>query len=115
MVKSPPSMGKVAEEDGARTLETEEGSEKRNVIPEEIILQPVTEGVNSSISTVEVIDKSFEREHTGTNVEVATKGEKGKQNVKDEILALVQSNKSGHVEGKQDELTTVASKPLKEV
>ncbi|KAB1200190.1 hypothetical protein CJ030_MR0G007881 [Morella rubra] len=43
--------GKVAEEDGARTLETEEGSEKRNVIPEEIILRPVTEGVNSSISS----------------------------------------------------------------
>jgi len=103
--------GKVAEENEPKTLETEEGNGKRNVIPEESTPPVIEKDVGSSISTAEFIEKSFEGKSTGRDVEEQNKGE---QNVKDETLALGGTNKDEHVEENQAQATTVVSKPLEE-
>ena len=95
---------KVAEENEAKTVETEKENEQRNSIPEES--SPIKEGdINSSISTAEVIEKSYEGENTGRNVE-AIEENKGEQNVEDKIPALAETDKDEHLEVKQAEVST---------
>ena len=95
---------KVAEENEAKTVETEKENEQRNSIPEES--SPIKEGdINSSISTAEVIEKSYEGENTGRNVE-AIEENKGEQNVEDKIPALAETDKDEHLEEKQAEVST---------
>ena len=95
---------KVAEENEAKTVETEKENEQRNSIPEES--SPIKEGdINSSISTAEVIEKSYEGENTGRNVE-AIEENKGEQNVVDKIPALAETDKDEHLEVKQAEVST---------
>ena len=95
---------KVAEENEAKTVETEKENEQRNSIPEES--SPIKEGdIDSSISTAEVIEKSYEGENTGRNVE-AIEENKGEQNVEDKIPALAETDKDEHLEEKQAEVST---------
>ena len=95
---------KVAEENEAKTVETEKENEQRNSIPEES--SPIKEGdINSSISTAEVIEKSYEGENTGRNDE-AIEENKGEQNVEDKIPALAETDKDEHLEVKQAEVST---------
>ena len=95
---------KVAEENEAKTVETEKENEQRNSIPEES--SPIKEGdINSSISTAEVIEKSYGGENTGRNVE-AIEENKGEQNVEDKIPALAETDKDEHLEVKQAEVST---------
>ena len=95
---------KVAEENEAKTVETEKENEQRNSIPEES--SPIKEGdINSSISTAEVIEKSYEGENTGRNDE-AIEENKGEQNVEDKIPALAETDKDEHLEEKQAEVST---------
>ncbi|XP_050273353.1 uncharacterized protein LOC126716576 [Quercus robur] len=95
---------KVAEENEAKTVETEKENEQRNSIPEES--SPIKEGdINSSISTAEVIEKSYEGENTGRDVE-AIEENKGEQNVEDKIPALAETDKDEHLEEKQAEVST---------
>ncbi|XP_059457346.1 uncharacterized protein LOC132187161 [Corylus avellana] len=99
--------GKVAEENEAKNVETEEGNGKRNVKPEEST-PPVKE---KDADTAEFIEKSFEGRSTGRDVEEENKGE---QNVKEETPALGGTNKDEHVEENQAQVTTVTSKPVEE-
>ncbi|KAL0006498.1 hypothetical protein SO802_014059 [Lithocarpus litseifolius] len=95
---------KVAEENEAKTAETEKENEKRNSIPEES--SPIKEGdINSSISTAEVIEKSYVGENPGRDVETIEEN-KGEQNVEDKIPALVETDKDEHLEEKQAEVST---------
>ena len=95
---------KVAEENEAKTVETEKENEQRNSIPEES--SPIKEGdIDSSISTAEVIEKSYEGENTGRDVE-AIEENKGEQNVEDKIPALAETDKDEHLEEKQAEVST---------
>ena len=99
--------GKVAEENEAKTVETEKGNGKRNVKPEEST-PPVKE---KDANTAEFIEKSFEGRSTGRDVEEENKGE---QNVKEETPALGRTNKDEHVEENEAQVTTVTSKPIEE-
>jgi hypothetical protein len=99
--------GKVAEENEAKTLETEEGNGKRNVKPEEST-PPVKE---KDADTAEFVEKSFEGRSTGRDVEEENKRE---HNVKEETPALGGTNKDEHVEGNEAQVTTVTSKPVEE-
>ncbi|GLT70293.1 hypothetical protein SLA2020_423830 [Shorea laevis] len=65
--------GKVAEENEAKTVETEEENGKRNVKPEESTPPVREKDVDSSISTAEFIEKSFEGKSAGRDVEEENK------------------------------------------
>ncbi|XP_041011634.1 titin homolog isoform X2 [Juglans microcarpa x Juglans regia] len=109
-------IGNLSEENVARTGDqiTEVVNEKKNEVLEESTLPVEVEEVDSFPSTTEVNEKSMEGDNISRDVEVAIKGNKGEQNVKDEILAFPETSKDEPVEEKQAEVTRVVSKPLKE-
>ncbi|CAK9154987.1 unnamed protein product [Ilex paraguariensis] len=105
---------KFESESEAKNVKTEENGEKS--VPTRELTQPETkevEAVTPSISATEVTEKILEGENTSRDIELVA--ENGKETIKEETIASVETSKDPEDEEKVDEVTkTATEEPIEE-